>query len=133
MIDAERPFRNQDPIDPNVRDGAEGSGVGTWDFEFSTRKLNWSGTTRKLFGVGPDVPVDYDLFLSLLDQQDRDRTARAVQRSMDTASNFDLQYCLHRDSEAHWVRTLGAVVNGPDGRPARLSGVMMDINREKQR
>lgn len=132
MIDAERPFRNQDPIDPNVRDGAEGSGVGTWDFEFSTRKLNWSGTTRKLFGIGPDAPVDYDLFLSLLDPQDRDRTARAVQRSTDTACNFDLQYCLRRDSGAHWVRALGAVVNDPDGRPARLSGVMMNIDREKR-
>ena len=32
----------------------------------------------------------------------------------------------------HWVRALGAIVDGPDGNPARLSGVMIDIDREKR-
>jgi len=132
MIDPDRLFRDQDPLDQNARSGAEGSGVGAWDLELSTRKLSWSTATRKLFGVGPDAPVDYDLFLSLLDAQDRDRTARAVQRSIDTGCNFDVQYRVHRDSdEGHWVRAVGTTINGPDGVPARLSGVMIDINREK--
>ena len=37
MIDVDRPFLSQNPLDQNVRSGAEGSGVGTWDFDFSTR------------------------------------------------------------------------------------------------
>src|SRR4029079_13291300 len=84
MIDVDRPFLDQDPFDQNVRSGIEGSGVGTWDLEFSTQQLTWSNTTRKLFGVSPQQSVDYDLFLSLLDSQDRERTARAVQNSIDT-------------------------------------------------
>ena len=49
MIDVtHRPFPSQDPLDQNVRSGIEESGVGTWDFEFSTRELTWSNTTRKL-------------------------------------------------------------------------------------
>ena len=133
MIDPDRPFRDQDPLDQNARSGAEGSGVGAWDLELSTRTLSWSTATRKLFGVGSDAPVDYDLFLSLLDAQDRDRTARAVQESIDTGCNFDVQYRVHRDSdEGHWVRAVGTTINGPDGAPARLSGVMIDINREKR-
>src|SRR3954465_8815537 len=123
MIDVDRPIRSQDPLDQNVRSGVEGSGVGTWDLEFSTRELTWSNTTRKLFGVSPEKPIDYDLFLSLLDSQDRDRTAEAGQKSIDTGCNFDLQYRLHRHSDAgHWVRALGAIVNGPHGETARLSG-----------
>ena len=113
MIDVDRPFRNQDPLDENVRSGAEGSGVGTWDLDFSTRELNWSNTTRKLFGVAPDTAVDYEFFLSLLDPQDRDRTATALQQSIDTGSNFDVQYRLPRSDEGHWVRALGAVISGP--------------------
>jgi len=84
MIDPDRAFRDQDPLDQNARSGAEGSGVGAWDLELSTRTLSWSTATRKLFGVGSDAPVDYDFFLSLLDAQDRDRTARAMQESIDT-------------------------------------------------
>jgi two-component system sensor kinase FixL len=133
VIDPDRPFRDQDPLDQNARRGAEGSGVGAWDLELSTRTLSWSTATRKLFGVGPDAPVDYDLFLSLLDAQDRDRTAKAMQESIDTGCNFDVQYRLHRDSDqGHWVRAVGTTINGPDGAPARLSGVMIDINREKR-
>lgn len=133
MIDTDRPFRSHDPFDQNVRSGIEGSGVGTWDLEFSTQELTWSNTTRKLFGVAPEKPVDYDLFLSLLDRQDRDRTAKAVQESIDTGCNFDVQYRIHRHSDAgHWVRALGAVVNSADGGPARLSGIMIDIDHEKR-
>ena len=132
MIDVDRPFRNQDPLDENVRSGAEGSGVGTWDLDLSTRELNWSNTTRKLFGVAPDAAVDYELFLSLLDPQDRDRTAKAVQQSIDTGRNFDVLYRVNQSDEGHWVRALGAVVDGPAGAPARLSGVMIDVDREKR-
>jgi two-component system sensor kinase FixL len=133
MIDVDRPFRSQDPLDQNVRSGVEGSGVGTWDFEFSTRQLTWSNTTRKLFGVPPDTPIDYDIFLSLLDLQDRDRTAKAMQQSIETRCNFDIQYRVHQHSDVgHWVRALGAIVAGADGGPARLSGVMIDIDREKR-
>jgi two-component system sensor kinase FixL len=132
VIDPDRPFRDQDPLDQNARSGAEGSGVGAWDLELSTRRLSWSTATRKLFGVGPDAPVDYNLFLSLLDAQDRDRTASAMQESIDTGCNFDVQYRVHRNSDpGHWVRAVGTTINGPDGAPARLSGVMIDINHEK--
>jgi two-component system sensor kinase FixL len=132
MMDPARPFRDQDPLDQNARDGAEGSGVGAWDLELSTGKLNWSTATRKLFGVEPNAPVDYDLFLSLLDAQDRDRTARAVQQSIDTGCNFDVEYRVHRDSEeGRWVRAVGTIINGPNGAPARFSGIVIDINREK--
>jgi two-component system sensor kinase FixL len=95
--------------------------------------LRWSNTTRKLFGVTPDAPVDYDLFLSLLDLQDRERTANAMQTSIETGCNFDIQYRVHRHADAgHWVRALGAIVDGSDGVPARLSGVMIDIDHQKR-
>src|SRR6185437_13877627 len=37
----------------------------------------------------------------------------------------------HLDA-AHWVRTLGAVVNGPDGKAARLSGIVINIDHQKR-
>ena len=133
MIDIDRPFLTLDPFDQNIRAGIEGSGVGTWDFEFSTRALRWSNTTRKLFGVALDTSIDFELFLSLLDSDDRDRTTRAVEASIDTGCNFDLQYRVLKHLDAgHWVRTLGAVVNGPDGKAARLSGIVINIDHQKR-
>ena len=69
----------------------------------------------------------------LLDLQDRDRTAEAIQKSIETGCNFDVQYRVHRHSDAgHWVRALGAVVNDGHDTPARLSGIVLDIDNEKQ-
>ncbi|WOH69664.1 sensor protein FixL [Bradyrhizobium sp. BWA-3-5] len=133
MIDADRLFHDKGLLDQHARSGAEGSGVGAWDLELSTRKLSWSAATRELFGLRPDTPVNYELFLSLLDAQDRDRTAQAVQQSIDTGCNFDIQYRVNRNSgDGRWVRALGTTINGADGTPARLSGIMLDINREKR-
>ncbi len=133
MIDVDRPFLNQDPLDINVRSGLEGSGVGTWSLEFSTQELTCSNTTRKLFGISPDTPVNYDLFLSLLDMKDRDRTARIVRKSIQTGGNFDTQYRIQTDTApGRWVRALGAIVNGADGAPARLSGIVIDVDNEKR-
>ena len=133
MIDPDRPFRDHDPLDRDAHSGAAGPGVGAWELDLSTRALSWSSATRKLFGVGPDAPVDYALFLSLLDPQDRHPTARAIQQSIDTGRHFDAQYRVCRDGdEGRWLRAVGTTVNGPDGAPARLSGVVMDFDREKQ-
>ena len=133
MIDRDRPFRSQDPLDENLRVGLEGSGVGTWSLEFSSQELTWSNTTRKLFGVSPEEPVNYELFLSRLDPNDLDRAARAVEKSIETGSNYDIQYRVNRGSESgHWVRALGAIVNDVEGAPARLSGIIMDIDKEKR-
>ena len=133
MRDPDQTDQDQDSLYQNARSGAEGSGVGAWDLELSTRKLNWSRTTRKMFGVEPDTPVDYDLFLSLLNAQDRDHTAQAMQQAIATGCSFDIEYRVDRNSgDGHWVRTLGSPINGPDGTPVRLSGIMLDIDREKR-
>jgi two-component system sensor kinase FixL len=94
--------------------------------------LSWSTATRKLFGIGLDAPVDYDLFLSLLDPQDRDHTARGMQQTIDTGCNFDAQFRVRHGANAgHWVRAVGTTITDPDGAPARVSGIVIDINREK--
>lgn len=56
-----------------------------------------------------------------------------MQNSIETGSNFDVQYRVHRHSDAgYWVRALGAIVDGPDGSHTRLSEVTIDIDHEKR-
>ena len=119
--------------DERFRLGIEGSGLGTWDLDLSTRELFWSDTARRLFGVSVEDPVSYDLFLSLLEPSDRDRAAEAVKRSVDTGCYFDISCRLNRTSgPAHWVRLRGSLVRGEDGSPRHLSGIVLDIDEEKQ-
>jgi len=115
--------------DEHLWRGIDGSGIGTWDLDLSTQKLTWSAATRNLFGISGDGPVSYEIFLSLLETQDRELTALAVKKSIETGCNLDIE---HRVRGGHWVRTRGSVVKGDDGAPIYLSGIILDINDQKQ-
>lgn len=113
--------------------GIEGAGVGTWDLDLTTRKLVWSATTRRLFGVSDEDAVSYGLFLSLLEPADRERTEKAIVRSEQGGGNFDLSYRLSKAAgQAHWVRARGSLVRDKGGVARHLSGIVLDIDEEKK-
>jgi two-component system sensor kinase FixL len=119
--------------DERFRLGIEGSGLGTWDLDLSTKELIWSATTRRLFGISGDKPVSYDLFLSALEPADRDRTEQGIKRSVEGGNYFDLSYRLSKPlGVAHWVRLRGSLVKDQKGLPRHLSGIVLDIDEEKQ-
>jgi two-component system sensor kinase FixL len=91
--------------------------------------LLWSNITRTLFGIPNDLPLTYELFLSLLEPQDRQRTDQAVKRSVETGCSFDMQYHVVGRSQLHrWVRARGGVVRDEQGVPRHLSGLVIDID-----
>jgi two-component system sensor kinase FixL len=122
------PVRNQ-----HLRLRIEGFGVGTWDLDLSTRKLEWSDTARSLFGVTRDEPVSYELFLSLLEPKDRERAEQAIKRVAETGGNFDVSFRIGGEQRSgHWIRARGGLVRDEDGLARHLSGIVLDIDEEKQ-
>ena len=119
--------------DHRFRLGAEGAGIGGWDIDLATNTLYWSRTTRRLFGVSDDTEVSLELFLSLLEPDDRGHTKAAISRAIAHGSPFDLSYRLKRgDGSHHWVRARGSVTETINGTPSAVSGVMLDIDEEKR-
>ncbi|MEO6947573.1 MAG: sensor protein FixL [Nitrobacter sp.] len=118
--------------DEDLQRGIDGSGIGIWDLDLSSHELFWSSATRRLFGVSQYDPVSYELFLCLLQPEDRARTESAIQRSIKTGCKFDIQYRILEIPEGgHWVRARGGLVINKDGVPCRLSGVVLDIDDQK--
>ncbi|HMJ31106.1 MAG TPA: PAS domain S-box protein, partial [Xanthobacteraceae bacterium] len=125
---SEDPARNE-----RFRLGIEGSGIGVWDLDLSTHQLLWSNTARRLFGVPNELPLTYDLFLSLLDADERERTQQALSRSVETGCSFDMQYRVNGQSPSRqWVRARGSIVRDEQGVPRHLSGIVIDIDDQKQ-
>lgn len=117
--------------DRRFRLGAEGAGIGGWDIDLSTRELTWSNTTRRLFGVPDDAPIGYEFFLSLLEPDDRERTKKAISHTVESGEPLNLAYRLSRNDDSnHWVRMRGSLTR--DDKSAHLSGVVLDIDAEKQ-
>jgi two-component system, LuxR family, sensor kinase FixL len=125
---------SEDPArDGRFLQGIAGAGIGIWDLDLSTQKLLWSGITRTLFGVSNERPLTYELFLSLLEAEDRERTEHAIRLSVETGCNFDMQYRVRESSRSHrWVRARGSVVKDEQGVPRHLSGIVIDVDAQKQ-
>jgi two-component system sensor kinase FixL len=125
---------SDDPVrNERFRLGIEGSGIGVWDLDLATHRLLWSNTARAFFEVPDDLPLTYELFLSLLGPEERKRTQEAIVRSTETGGGFDVQYRARGHSQSRqWVRALGSVVKGKPGEPDHLSGIMIDIDEQKQ-
>lgn len=122
------PFRDQ-----HLWLGIDGSGIGTWDLDLATGNLIWSAAARSLLGVPDGQPVNHDFFLSLLEPQDRERTELAMKQSVDTGCNLDIQYRVRGTHKpGRWLRTRGSVVKSSDGTPLHLSGIILDIDDQKQ-
>ena len=127
----------QSPDDPvrneHLRLRIEGFGVGTWDLDLATQKLEWSDTARSLFGVAPDQPITYGLFLSLLEPGDRERTEQAIKRVNEIGGNVDLAFRIGGNAgSGHWIRARGGLVRDDSGAPRHISGIVLDIDEEKQ-
>ena len=127
----------QSPDDPvrneHLRLRIEGFGVGTWDLDLTTQRLAWSDTAKSLFGVAPDQPITYGLFLSLLEPADRKRTEQAIKRVTEIGGNVDLSFKIDGEAgSAHWIRIRGGLVRDDTGAPRHISGIVLDIDEEKQ-
>jgi len=116
--------------DEHARGRVTGAGIGTWDFDLSTGAFDGSATTRALFGVADGQAIDYELFVSLLDPDDRGPVIQAMERSIATGADLDIQYRVRRDGGSHWLRSRGVVVGSGGAR--RLSGAVFDIDEEKR-
>jgi len=117
--------------DRRLQQGIDNYGVGSWEMNLATRDLVWSATTRRLFGIGPDAPIDFDGFLALVDPEDRDRVAQAVQRSIDRGENIDIMFRVtDRGQPGHWLRGRGGLVR-EDGTAGYLCGIVLDVDQQK--
>jgi PAS domain S-box-containing protein len=68
------------------------------------RRLTWSEECRALFGLAAEVEVTYESFLQAVHPADRDRVARAVDRTLNEYAQFDVEYRIVRpDGAERWV------------------------------
>jgi two-component system, LuxR family, sensor kinase FixL len=110
-----------------------GFGVGTWDLDLVTQALEWSDTARNLFGIARDKSVTYELFLSLLDPRDRERTDQAIKKIAEIGGNLDVSFRIGRTAgPGHWIRARGGLIKDEAGVARHLSGIVLDIDDEKQ-
>ena len=111
------------------------SDAGAWDWDAATDALQWSPETFGLFGVDGTTAAGTPRRLSLADwaaatvPDDRMAVAVAVRDASDgLAADLRVEYRVaHPAHGERWVLTLGRVDRSADGRPARMTGIHLDV------
>ncbi|MEE7490276.1 PAS domain S-box protein [Methylobacterium oryzae CBMB20] len=113
----------------------EATGTGIFDYDLVGDVLTWDARTRALFGLLPDAPVNYDVFLAGLHPDDRSWVDAAVQRAIDPKGpgTYDIAFRVIglQDGIERWVAAKGqAFVAG--GRTVRFIGTTRDVTESRR-
>ena len=109
-----------------------GAALGTWHWDFRSRKLTWSDLCFAMFGLQPRSDLTYDDFRAALYPSDRAHVDEAITRAVREHSDYDLEFrIVWPDQSVHWLAARGRSYYEPDGTPTRMEGVVHDISARK--
>ncbi len=105
--------------------------VGSWQMDVASHSLEWSAETYRIFGLSPDTPADYSLFLSCIHPDDRPHVDAAWQAALKGAP-YDIEHRIVVNGETRWVREMAELVVDADHALVSALGTVQDISDLKQ-
>jgi PAS domain S-box-containing protein len=104
--------------------------LGTHDFDMGSGSIQWDERTRELWGVPPDEPISFDVFIRGVHPDDRPRVQGALDEAVDPQRD-GRYYCNYRvvnriDGLTRWVEATGQV-QFQESRAIRLVGTVQDV------
>lgn len=109
--------------------------VGAWEWDIRANKVYADARYAELHGVVPDLAaagLPVEVYTPAVHPDDIDRMTLAAQTSMRTGGDFSEEYRLvQSDGSIRWIYTRGHSYLGADGKPARTTGVIIDITERK--
>src|SRR4029079_4459466 len=98
--------------------------AGTFRVDLRTRRLRWSPSLSRLYGLRPDeAPETFEDLRRLVHPDDRDRLTRAVRDAVEEGVPYSVDFrVLWPDGSVHWLQGAGRRLDDEEGRP-HLRGV----------
>ena len=108
--------------------------AGVWDWDVASAVVYVSPEYRELYGLAPDIPLTYDLWLNhLVHPEDRKRVDEYGREFFNSESEYRIEFrILHPTRGERWVIGIGTLIRNPAGQPARFSGINLDITERKK-
>jgi PAS domain S-box-containing protein len=108
---------------------------GAWDWDIPRGRFTGDTRFAALHGLDSTEAVKglpADAFFKAIHPEDRMRIRLAVAGILNGAEIFSKEYrVLASDGSIHWVHARGRSHFGPDDRPLRFTGVVLDITEQK--
>jgi PAS domain S-box-containing protein len=120
-----------------LRLAQEAAGVGVWERDLVTGAVAWSELEYRLHGLDPAVPPpDAEALRAMILPEDRAEGPlfERLRTAGDDAQPQRAEYRIRRadDGAVRWLQVFGRAVPGPDGRPARVIGISLDVTERRE-
>jgi PAS domain S-box-containing protein len=116
-----------------LRLALEAAELGLWEWNFKTRRVEWTEQTARLFGI---ALTEHDgtlaTFTRYAHPDDLEHIQASIARAV--AVREPTRYALRivrPDGEVRWLETLGQVYVDDEEQPMRMLGVAMDITERR--
>ena len=121
-----------------LRMAVDATGLGTWDFNPVTGRMNWSARCKEMHGLPLDADVDYGEFLARIHPDDWDRVHHSIQEALEPQGSGEYE-CEYRavipDGTMRWITLRGRTFyrgEGEDRHAVRFIGTVMDVTERKR-
>ncbi|MBU0721316.1 EAL domain-containing protein [bacterium] len=104
--------------------------IGNWRLNFKEDILEWSDETYRIFSIDKSTPLSYDLFLSCLHPDDKDKVDNAWTKAL-KGNNYDIEHRILVNNEIKWVREHARLETDAKGNLVSGIGTVQDITKQK--
>lgn len=108
--------------------------MGVWDWNVRTNSIEWSDNLAPSHGLSPEsFGGTMEAFQELIHPEDRELVSKALARSLEERSNYDVEYrTLWPDGSVRWMAVKGKVISDGQGQPVRMIGVGLDVTERRR-
>jgi two-component system CheB/CheR fusion protein len=109
------------------------AGLGDWEIDWATKKVEWSQEMYRLFGESPETfTPSPESFFARVPPDDHAPIRAAIDAAIEDRAPLDLDHRIVRpDGTIRFVREQAEVLRDAAGSPLRLAGTMHDITDRK--
>jgi diguanylate cyclase (GGDEF)-like protein/PAS domain S-box-containing protein len=105
------------------------SGVGFWELDHVTNVLYWSEEIFSIYEINQqDNPPNYQLFLSLIYEEDKELVDNSYQSSVESGDDYNIRYRIKAGGSVKWLEARGVTYYDENGHPERTIGTAEDIS-----
>ncbi len=103
--------------------------VGVWYCPLPFDELVWDDKVKEHFHLPADAKVTIDLFYQRLHPDDRERTRRAIEASIEAHESYEIDYRTVSPDGQHikWIHASGSGYYDELGQPLRFDGITIDV------
>jgi two-component system sensor kinase FixL len=104
-----------------------------WEWDMVRDEIWSTDRNHALYGLNESEKINFDRWLHIIHEDDRERIKRAVMAAKREDGNLECEYRIKMaDGSLRWVNSRGRIEFSDAGQPVRMLGVTMDITRRKQ-